>query len=242
MITYENAIQIAKSFAEEIVSFCSHKVEAVYVIGSLGSDYYREGQSDIDTAVILDCSREEMTSIKKQIRTVADRYLHEYEVPKGFGAIVFAKEQLYPPYIKEEELILEILRLKTQSKLIWGEFDTSQIPDPDKKAIVNDALNFQEWSDEQPEFIHTVQTMVNSTLIALKRYLMIQCDIIEFNKFKVIKTYMDDNPPIWFEELFDFIQNVLNGNQYEWNEQIREKYTRWHDEIYRVINEIVLYS
>ncbi len=241
MISYEKAIQIAKTFADEIASLFPDKVKAVFAIGSLGSDYYRAGQSDIDTAVILNCNRAERESIKKEIRIIADRYWHEYDVPKGFGAIVFAEEQLYPPYIKEEELILEILRLKTQSKLIWGTFDTSQVPKPDKEAIVNDALNFQEWSDEQPEFTHTVQTMVNSTLIALKRYLMIQCDIIEFNKFKVIKTYMDNNPPIWYEELFDFIQNVLHGKQHEWNEQIREKYTKWHDEIYRVINEIVLY-
>lgn len=242
MISYDKAIQIATAFAEEIDTKFPGKIEAVFAIGSLGSDYYRPGQSDIDTAVVTCCTREEVEAIREQIEEIADRYWHEYEVPKGFGAIVFAKEQLYPPYIKEEELILEILRLQKQSKLLWGNLDVMQIPVPDQQAIINDAINFQEWSDSQPPFEHTVTTMVNSTLIALKRYLMIQCGIVEFNKFKVIDLYMQNEPPIVFEELFSFIQKVLRGEQYEWDEQIRIQYTEWHDEVYRVINEMVLYQ
>lgn len=87
-------------------------------------------------------------------------------MPKEFGAVVFAKEQLYPPYIKEEELVQEILRLKCQSRLVYGKFDIECIPVPDQQAIKNDILAFQEWSDLQPPFRHSKVSFVNSTLIA----------------------------------------------------------------------------
>ena len=65
----------------------------------MGSDYYRPGQSDIDTAIITACDRKEVSVMDKEIEGIADRYWKEYDVPKGFGAIVFAEEQLYPPYV-----------------------------------------------------------------------------------------------------------------------------------------------
>ena len=58
MILFEDAIQIALEFAKEIDDKCPNKIKAVYAIGSLGSDYYRPGQSDIDTAIIVNSSRE----------------------------------------------------------------------------------------------------------------------------------------------------------------------------------------
>ena len=42
------------------------------------------------------------------------------------------------------------------------------------------------------------------------------------------------------EEIFDFITRLLHGWTFERNEEIREKYTTWHDELYRGINARVL--
>lgn len=83
--------------------------------------------------------------------------------------------------------------------------------------------------------------MANSTLLALKRYLLLKYNIIEFNKFKVIGLYMQNNPPMVNNEVFEFINNFLYQRSYEWNDEICKKYTVWHDELYRAINDLVLY-
>jgi len=242
MISYEKALDIAVEFAKEIDCRYPDRIKAVYAIGSLGSDYYRPGQSDIDTAIVTDFSRNEIDCVTEQIENIADGYQQKYQVPKGFGAIVFAQEQLFPPYVKEEELIQEILRLKTQSKLIYGHFDVNTIPMPDWNAIKEDILNFQEWIDEQPTFQHTRQSFINSTLIALKRYLLLKHHMIEFNKFKVIGLYMQNEPPMVNEEIFEFIQASLYERPVIWNDEICSQYVKWHDELYRVINKLVLYN
>ena len=239
-ISYEAAIATATEFAQDISGSFPGKIEAVFVIGSLGSDYYRPGQSDIDTAVITSFSRREIVDVTEKIEKIAENYHKRYNVPKGFGAVVFAKEQLYPPYMKEEELVQEILRLKSQSRLVYGNFDTENIPMPDKQSIKNDILAFQEWMDSQPPFQHSRASFVNSTLIALKRYLLLKYDIVEFNKFKVIDLYLKHEPPVVDREVFDFITKTLHGESCEWNDDICREYTKWHDELYRVINERVL--
>ena len=240
MITFDDAILIANEFAHEISRTFPDKIKAVFAIGSLGSDYYRPGQSDIDTVIILNAPREEAIRLTEPIETIARTYQDRYHVPKGFGAIVFAQEQLYPPYVIEEELIQEILRLKTQARLIFGDYDPTDIPMPGWQAIKADILHFQEWVDSQPPFQHSATSFVNSTLIALKRYLLLKHHIVEFNKFKVIDLYLQHDP-IWVkEELFQWIEDYLHSRPYEWNEEIKARYVMWHDELYRTVNAAML--
>jgi len=250
-ISYDGAIKIVQRFSEELNEKYKDNIIAVFVIGSLGSDYYRPGQSDIDTFIITKYRRNDISRIEEEVAAIAEKYEKEYNVPKGFGTVVIAEEQLYPPYVKSEELILEILRLKTQSKLIYGEYDVEKIPMPDKQAIINDALSFQEWIDEtrqketteNPEFIRKINgvIMVNSTLIALKRYLMIKHGIIEFNKFKVIGLYLENNPPIVNDEAFEYINLHLYDKIGDADDEQALRMTEWHEELYKVINNLVLY-
>jgi len=249
-ILYDEAIQIAQKFAEELNEKYKDNIIAVFAIGSLGSDYYRPGQSDIDTFIITKYDRNGRQAIRKDVRDIADKYEHEYDVPKGFGAIVVAEEQLYPPYIKDEELILEILRLKTQSKLIYGTYDFEKIPMPDKQAIIDDAISFQEWIDgkqREKNMDGSIKklngvVLVNSTLIALKRYLLIKHDIIEFNKFKVVELYLENDPPIINDEVFEYINLHLQDKIGDVDEEKSLRMTMWHDELYRVVNNLVLYN
>jgi len=144
-------------------------------------------------------------------------------------------------------LILEILRLKTQSRLIWGDYDIGKIPTPDRDAIIDDAIAFQAWADNEkrndPTFgVRDVQTFVNSTLIALKRYLMIGCGIIEFNKFKVIGLYLANDPPMVNDEAFEFIRRSLRDNDAKISAERLTELIAWHDEMYTVINNLVLYN
>lgn len=240
VISYPEALRIAAEFAEEINHTFPGCIRAVYAIGSLGSDYYRPGQSDIDTAVITTLPRAEAARLIEPIEAIASRYQAKYQVPKGVGAIVFAGEQLYPPYVREEELVQEILRLKTQARRIWGEDALAQVPMPDWQAIREDIRHFQEWCDSQPPMKHSATSFVNSTLIALKRYLLLGHHIIEFNKFEVVDLYLQ-NDPIWVnEEIFGFVQDYLHDRPYTWNDEIRGRYGKLHDELYRVINRAVL--
>lgn len=241
MISYDEAIRIAAEFAEEIDSVFPEQIRAVFAIGSLGSDYYRPGQSDIDTAVITAVPREKVGEMAHEIIKTARKYQEKYDVPKGFGAVVFAEEQLYPPYRKEEELIQEILRLKTQARLVFGAYDLEKIPVPDWKAVKEDVLNFQEWSEAQPPFEHSETSFVNSTLMALKRYLLLKHHVIEFNKFKVIDLYRKHDPIMVNEEVFAFIEDHLYGREHGWNDETRREFIRWHDALYDAVNKEVLY-
>lgn len=245
-LSKEEALRIAGRFADEVAERYPGKVLAVYAIGSLGSDYYRPGQSDIDTAVITSLARRELQEAKDAIEGIADRYWHSYQVPKGFGAIVFAREQLFPPYLAEEELVLEILRLKTQSRCLRGDFDLASIPAPSREEMVNDARHFQAWIDgekaKNPDFgISSVTMFVNSTLIALKRYLMIEKGILEFNKFKVIDLYLRNDPPMVDERIFRFLQDALRERNEQPDPQTFAEMLRWHDALYEAVNARTLY-
>ena len=50
---------------------------------------------------------------------------------------------------------------------------------------------------------------VNTILGYLRRYLMIEKHVFEFNKFLTIDTYMRHDPPIVNEHVFRFIQEKL---------------------------------
>lgn len=53
IITKEKALDIVNEFKNEITGIDPAGVLAIYLIGSLGGGYYRPGQSDIDTVVIV---------------------------------------------------------------------------------------------------------------------------------------------------------------------------------------------
>lgn len=244
-ISLEKALSIAQAFSHEISDAFPGKILAVFAIGSLGGGYYRPGQSDIDTVVITSCSRDDRPAIARAVRRTANYYQENYNVPKGFGAIVFAEEQLYPPYRKEEELIQEILRLKAQGLLVFGAYDLSAIPSPQTQDIIDDARVFQAWADEQkrldPDFgIHDTVSFVNSTLIALRRYLMIAHGIIDFNKFHIIDQYLTHQPPVVNPAIFDFIQRYLQNDAPTVTPEQFAEMVKWHDDLYQTINRLVL--
>jgi len=249
VISYHQAIEIAKKFAEELRNKFHDKITAVFAIGSLGSNYYRPGKSDIDTFIITNCTRNDKKAISKEIRTIANRYQNEFDIPKGFGAVVVAEGQLYPPYVAKEEIILEILRLKTQSKLIYGSYDIEKIPMPPKQAIIDNELAFQGWVDgerkkktsQDKEKFNRI-AFINSTLMLLKRYLLIQHEIIEFNKFKVIELYLANTPPFVNDEVFDFINSSLHDRDISLGEEHMSRMLKWRNELEKIINDLVLYN
>ena len=81
--------------------------------------------------------------------------------------------------------------------------------------------------------------LVNSTLMMLKRYLMIKCDIIEFNKFKVVDLYMKNNPPYVDEELFEFIEKSLHNEDTIIEKDVFKRFVQSHDDLTKIINSLV---
>lgn len=239
-ITLERAVAIAKEFAEEIVGIYPDTL-AVYAIGSIGGSYYRPGQSDIDTVVIMDCSREQAGERISAVETIADRYWKEYCVPKGFGAIVMGIEQLMPPYMAEEELVMEIMRLKAQNLLIYGDFDIDSIPMPDRQAIIDSENAFEDWRTAEghvPPEKMTRQMTVNSILILLKRWLLLEKGIVEFNKFNVVGKYLKHDPPFVHEQYLKAVDGYLYGTDI--NDELLYEMSIWHEQLLKDMNRILL--
>lgn len=70
VISEEKAFKIVQEFLTDILQI-SQDVLALYVIGSLGGGYYRPGQSDIDTAVIV---RDNAAVTQEEIDQIAESY------------------------------------------------------------------------------------------------------------------------------------------------------------------------
>ena len=213
VITESKAIEIAGEFLDEI-RCRDDGILALYLIGSLGGGYYRPGQSDIDTAIIVS---DEAAITQKRMDEIAEKYWRKYNVPKGFGSIMIRLFELSPPYLKskaeEFEFTVEIARLKTQGKAVFGGINLDNIMMPSKEDFIKDALIMEKWFAKEfgdPMFEKLQITgCINTILGYLRRYLMIEKRVFEFNKFLTVETYMRHEPPIVNEPVFDFIHKKL---------------------------------
>ena len=213
-ITEARALEIVEEFCHEI-TVIEDSILAVYLVGSLGGGYYRPGQSDIDTVIIV---KDDAKITQGKMDEIAERYHIKYAIPKGFGSVMIREHELYPPYHKSEdeefEFGVEIARLKIQGRLAWGNFLLSAVPMPTKELLIDDARIFENWSWREFSPAHQKLSMtacVNSILMIMRRYLMIEHSVFEFNKFKIIRTYRSHAPAIINEKAFELIEGYLCG-------------------------------
>lgn len=130
-----------------------------------------------------------------------------------------------PPYTKsivdEFEFTIEIARLKTQGKAIYGIINMDNIKMPAKDDFIKDALIMEHWFAKEfgyPMFDKLQITgCVNCILGILRRFLIIEKGIFEFNKFKTIEVYLQSNPPIVNQKAFDIIHKYIN-NETVWDQ------------------------
>ena len=225
VISEAKALDIVWEFLSELLSLSSD-VLSLYVIGSLGGGYYRPGQSDIDTVVIV---RDSAAVTQLDVENLADKYQEKYSVPKGFGAILVHESELSPPYTKSEteefEFTVEIARLKVQGKPIYGAIKLEEIMLPTKEHFIKDALIMENWFHKEfgyPMFDKLGMTgCVNSILGILRRYLIIEKNIFEFNKFRTIDVYLQNDPPIVDWQAFELIRRSLNNEAVESSEDLQ---------------------
>ena len=213
IITESKALKIVNEFLDEIR--CEENdILALYLVGSLGGGYYRPGQSDIDTIIIVS---DDAAIIQERIDEIAKKYWYKYNIPKGFGSVMIRLSELSPPYLKSEaedfEFTVEIARLKTQGKTIFGEINLNEIKMPSKEDFIKDAIIMEKWFTKEfgdPMFEKLQITgCVNTILGYLRRYLMIEKRIFKFNKFLTVETYLRYDPPIINLAVFDFIHKKL---------------------------------
>jgi len=214
-ITEARAMEIVHKFLREIRRK-DGGILALYVIGSLGGGYYRPGQSDIDTVIIV---RDDAAITQERVNKIANRYWKRYKIPKGFGSVMIRLSELSPPYLKSEtdefEFTVELARLKTQGRAIFGEIDLDDIRMPSREDFIKDAILFEKWAAREfgdPMFDKLQITgCVNSILMYIRRYLVIEKSAFEFNKFLMIGAYLRNEPPLVESQAFDFILKKLKG-------------------------------
>lgn len=224
-ISETKALEIVHEFLFELRSI-SKDILSLYVIGSLGGGYYRQGQSDIDTVIIV---RDNAAITQQEVDEIAGKYQEKYNVPKGFGSIMIRESELSPPYTKSEtdefEFTVEIARLKVQGKPIYGSIQLEDIAMPTKADFIKDALIMENWLNKEfgyPMFDKLQMAgCVNSILGILRRYLMIEKNIFEFNKFKTIDAYLQNDPPIVNQQAFELIRRSLHAEAVENEENLR---------------------
>jgi predicted nucleotidyltransferase len=198
VISEEKALNIVGEFLDEIRQE-DNGILALYLIGSLGGGYYRPGQSDIDTVIIVS---DDAAITQERMDEIAKKYWQSYKIPKGFGSIMIRLSEFLPPYIKSEieefEFTIEIARLKTQGKAVFGGIDLNDIQMPLKEDFIKDAIIMEKWFAKEfgyPMFDKLqIIGCVNTILGCLRRYLMIEKNIFEFNKFLTIETYLRHEP------------------------------------------------
>ncbi|XMB86567.1 nucleotidyltransferase domain-containing protein [Mycoplasmatota bacterium WC44] len=211
MISEKKAFEIIQEFKNDLINK-SEKVIGIYAIGSLGGGYYRPGESDIDTIIIV---KDDFELDQYEVGDIANNYYEKYNVPKGFGAVVIEESKLYPPYNFNDELVLEILRLKVQGVSIYGNYDLAHIPMPTNKDLIEDARVFEKWCDSEfkGKMFDGISKVgcVNTILIHLKRYLMIELDLIDFNKLKVVSMFKKHSKHEVDHTMLDVVDNFLQG-------------------------------
>jgi hypothetical protein len=227
IISKDMAIKIANDFKNEILQIDGDGILSVFLIGSLGGEYYRPGQSDIDTVILV---KDNAIITQKQLDEIAEKYWHTYEVPKGFGSIMIYEHELFPPYEKNRaddfEFTVEIARLKTQGKAIYGSYDLGNVPMPTRQHFIYDAIIMGKWFDAEfgyPMYRKLrVTGCINCILGTMRRYLMIEKNIFEFNKFQTINAYLNNSPNIVDVKIFEIIKKYLNDELTEPNEFLTE--------------------
>lgn len=216
IISKEKAFDIVREFQNELLTIDPEGILALYLIGSLGGGYYRPGQSDIDTILIV---KDDARLTQETAEEIAAKYQERYDVPKGFGAVLIYEKELFPPYLKSEsdefEFSVEIARLKTQGLLFYGSYSLDHVPMPTRAHLIKDAKIMENWfltAFGYPMYDKLdVVSCVNSILIQMRRFLMIEHNIFEFNKFKTVGTYLQYSPAITDEAAFSFIDRFLKG-------------------------------
>lgn len=192
LISEQQAWSTARALASEIAVRVGDMLKAVCVIGSLAGGGYRPGRSDIDTVAIV-CD-DGLRETDARIQALAGEFRKRTGVSKEIGVVVVAESKLRPPYNPKEELVPEILRLRHQGIVVYGEYDLNSIPDPTPADFVAYAKVFYPWLraiiDERPQEYRNLEATVNTLLYEIRLWLWDAMGDYVFDKRQVISAFL----------------------------------------------------
>jgi len=212
------AWEILRLYSSECSQIDPDSFIAVYAIGSLPGGYYRPGQSDIDAVLIVSDGSEAIwgnsDTPNKRLANLNKRYKQTYRIPKDFSPFPLQPRELHPPYDPDNELTLEIVRLKLQGKLVFGTFSLNDIPMPTGEDFLRDFQHFEEhWENDfsinTPVERMTSTQCTNTILMYLHRYLIIEKGIFEFDKRKIAPLCIAHDTPFLNKPALDIVQKFL---------------------------------
>jgi hypothetical protein len=213
------AWEILHQYARDCLEIDSDTLIALYATGSLPGGYYRPGQSDIDAVLIVENGSEHpwgnSEKPSKPLETLNRRYLDRYKIPKDFGPFPLQESKLFPPYDPRcDVLTLEIARLKIQGQSVYGEFDLDAVPMPTASDFLVGVQRFEEWWRDEFSKTTPLGSMsptgcVNTILVHLGRFLLIEKGTIEFDKRKVVRAYLNSDPPFVNTEVVRLVEAFL---------------------------------
>jgi hypothetical protein len=218
IINEKTAWKIIEKYSNECAQLDPESLVALYVIGSLSGGYYRPGESDIDAVLLVsDGSESIWGNYDKPGSKLSDlnkKYKETYGIPKDFGPFPLQLKELYPPYEYNGVLTLEIARLKIQGKAVYGTYTIDRIPMPTREDFLLDFKDFEEWWDSEFSQDHpieefSVRACVNTILMHMNRYLIMEKDILQFNKLKIIPLYTSFNAPFQDKQVIGIIERCL---------------------------------
>jgi hypothetical protein len=209
-ITMEQAWTIARQFAREVGEQLGDHARAVVAIGSLATEAYRPGRSDIDTALIV----RDTTPPTHRLQALAQQYRIWHGIPKDFGAVVVRERELRPPYDPKRGLVKEMLRLKRQGIVLWGSYDLRALPEPSAADFRADARAFYPWLrahyiDRRPEAERTVDAVVNTIIEELRLYSWDRQGELILDKRAVLPRFLSLTPAAPAREALTAMQAYL---------------------------------
>jgi hypothetical protein len=217
----ENAAwDILRAYARDCLAISSASLLAIYAIGSLPAGYYRPGHSDIDALLIVQNGSDRIwgsnMNPSQPLQDLNRRYRDAYGIPKDFGPFPIQESELYPPYNVEQELVPEIARLKLQGRPIYGAYDLDAVPLPTPDDYLRHVQHFEAWwrdefSQSEPLEHLSPTACVNTILMHLGRFLWIKRGVIEFDKRRLVGSYLESDPPFVHEDVLHCVEQSLES-------------------------------
>lgn len=204
-ISEATAWRILRCYVADLLKIDTVTLIAVYATGSLPGGYYRPGQSDIDAVLIVADGSEHVWGTDEvpspALAALNRSYLARYRIPKDFGPFPLQQRELFPPYDPDNDVLaLEIARLKVQGKRVYGCFDLDAVPMPTAEDFLAGARRFELWYRDSfapatPSEALSPAACVNTILMHLGRFLQIKRGMLVFDKRKIVRAYLDSDPP-----------------------------------------------
>ena len=132
---------------------------------------------------------------------------------------------------------------KAREELIYGNLSSEKIPMPDMESIKACENAFENWRASGfhvPPKQMTRQMTVNSILLLIRRFLMLERGIIEFDKRKMIPLYLAYQPPMVSPLYLNAVESYLSDGESAIDDSLLLEMSLWHEDLLSFMNHRLL--